>query len=182
MPFDFQPTLRSGTLLLRPLRAEDRAGLRRAASDPLIWAGHPARDRHLPEVFEPYFDLLLASGATLVVTGAAGGRIIGCSRYYLAPDAPEAVSIGFTFLTRDHWGGATNRELKRLMLGHVFAAGREAWFHIDPTNIRSQRATAKLGARHIHDARLDLGTGEAPWMCFRLTEADWLAGGGGEGR
>jgi hypothetical protein len=30
------------------------------------------------------------------------------------------VEIGWTFPVRSHWGGATNREVKRLMLDHAF--------------------------------------------------------------
>ena len=175
MPFDFQPTVSDDELLARPLREADRAALNGAAADPMIWAGHPARDRHEAPVFNRYFDILLASGSALVVQERGTGRTIGCSRFYVAPDTPEAISIGFTFLIRDHWGGDTNARLKALMLRPVFAAGKEAWFHIDPNNIRSQRATLKLGARHAYDATLNLGTGEAEWMCFRLTEEQWRA-------
>lgn len=177
MAFDFQPTLIGSLLTLRPLRREDQVGLRTAAADPMVWAGHPAKTRHLAEAFDPYFEVLLAGGGTLVVTETATGRIIGCSRYYVAPDMPDAVSIGFTFLTCDHWGGETNLELKRLMVGHVFDAGKEVWFHIAPSNIRSQKATAKLGARHAYDSWIDLGSGAADWMCFHLTAQDWQAAG-----
>ena len=93
----------------------------------------------------------------------------------MTTDKPEGVSIGFTFLTRDHWGGGTNRAIKRLMLDHIFASGDNAWFHIDPSNIRSQKATAKLGARHVFDAEHDLGSGMTTWMCFLLLKADWAA-------
>lgn len=173
MTFNFQPVLRDETLLLRPLQADDRDALTKAASDPLIWAGHPAKTRHRPEVFAPYFDLLLKSEATLIALEAKTGAVLGCSRFYVAPDMPEAVSIGFTFLIRDCWGGDVNRQMKKLMLDHIFADRDEAWFHIDPGNFRSQKATEKLGARFVHEAELDLGTGAAPWRCYRLEKRDW---------
>lgn len=131
MTFNFQPVLRDETLHLRPLQADDRDALTKAASDPLIWAGHPAKTRHRPEVFAPYFDLLLKSEATLIALEAKTGAVLGCSRFYVAPDMPEAVSIGFTFLIRDCWGGDVNRQMKKLMLDHIFADRDEAWFHID---------------------------------------------------
>ena len=120
MAFNTQPTLTEGDLIVRPMAAADRDGLAAAAADPLIWAGHPVKDRHKREVFDPYFDFLLDSGSAMTFVERASGRIIGCSRFYIAPDAPEAVSIGFTFLARDHWGGETNRIVKRLMLNHIF--------------------------------------------------------------
>ena len=172
--FDYQPMLAGPTLALRPLRVDDLDALHAAASDPATWAGHPTRDRHERAVFEPYFRFLLEQGGTLVVEESAAGRIIGCSRYYRAPDRPDAVSIGFTFLAPEFWGGAVNRELKRLMLGHAFESFPEVWFHIAPSNIRSQRATAKLGAEHVEDAVLDLAGTPAPWTCWRLTQDAWV--------
>ncbi|WP_210270233.1 GNAT family N-acetyltransferase [Aureimonas sp. ME7] len=171
--FDDQPTLVGPTLDLRPLVSGDLDALHAAASDPLTWAGHPATERYKRENFEPYFRQLVALGGTLAVEDRAAGRIIGCSRYYVAPDQPDAISIGFTFLDRSHWGGATNRELKTLMLTHAFASFDAVWFHIAPSNIRSQKATAKLGARHVYDAVLDLAGTPTPWQCFRLDKAEW---------
>ncbi|MBP1804742.1 GNAT family N-acetyltransferase [Rubellimicrobium aerolatum] len=173
--FDLAPTLESPALRLRPLAASDRDALHAAASDPGTWAGHPARDRHLRAAFDPYFDVLLKAGGTLAVIDRASNRIIGASRFYVPPDRPESIAIGFTFLDRAHWGGAVNREMKRLMLAHAFQTFPEVWFHIAPTNLRSRRATAKLGALHDHDAVLDLAGMPAEWTCWRLTRAAWEA-------
>ncbi|MEJ6478026.1 MAG: hypothetical protein QNL92_05030, partial [Octadecabacter sp.] len=93
MGFDAQPKLNGDSLSLRPLAAGDYDGLFNAASAPETWAGHPARDRYQPEVFRPFFDVLLASCATLVVIDTSNGEIIGCSRYYTAPDMPGTISI-----------------------------------------------------------------------------------------
>lgn len=164
--------LRSDILTLRPMRVEDRVALQEAASDPKIWAGHPTTNRYEPEVFGAYFDALLVAGGTLVARDVLG-QAIGMSRYYASADAPEGIGIGFTFLTRAHWGGAMNFEMKRLMLRHLFATVNEAWFHIAPTNVRSQKATAKLGAERMDDGVLDLGTGPAEWARMRLTRAKW---------
>lgn len=171
--FDFQPTLTGERIAVRPLAEADFEALFTAARDPEIWAGHPAKDRHRREVFAAYFAFLLDSATALVVLERASEKVIGCSRYYVAPDTPDCVSIGFTFLDRAHWGGSTNFELKRLMLDHAFRSVSVVWFHIDPTNVRSQKATAKLGAVHAYDATLDLSGTPAEWMCFRLGKADW---------
>lgn len=170
--FDPQPSLRSEELDLRPLQDGDRASLAHAASDPLIWAGHPASDRHEAAAFNPYFDMLLSSGSALVIRENAG-RVIGCSVLYTDTNAPSRLSIGFTFLVRDHWGGSTNRCVKRLMLGHIYETASEAWFHIAPTNIRSQTATTRLGAVFTHEDDIDLGGGTQRWRCYCLTEEAW---------
>ena len=171
--FDPQPMLVGKSLLLRPLYFNDLPGLYEAASDPETWAGHPVKDRFKREIFEPYFHFLFDSGTTLAIVDRKKDRIIGCSRYYVVPDQPADIAIGFTFLEKGYWGGPTNAELKRLMLGHAFETYEVVWFHIDPTNIRSQRATAKLGARRIYDADLDLSGKPTRWMCFRLDQLDW---------
>ncbi len=171
--FDPQPSLENHTLRLRPLTSQDREPLYTVARDPLIWAGHPARDRHQRTVFMPYLDMLLATGTTLAIIARATDKLIGCSRYYTAPQDPQGISIGYTFLGRDWWGGATNRALKTLMLDHAFTTVSHVWLHIDPTNIRSQRATAKLGARMISQGPLTLGGKTAEWQSWRIEAADW---------
>lgn len=171
--FNPQPELVSRTLELRPLKPDDLEALFLVASAPEVWEGHPAKDRHLRNVFEPYAQSLLDSGTTLVVIDSEMDKIIGCSRYYVSPDQPDSISIGFTFLHYTYWGGATNFELKRLMLNHAFQSFAEVWFHIAPSNIRSQKATAKLGAEHVGDAFLNLSGSPTLWMCFRLTREAW---------
>ena len=175
LPDDFAVRAVSGAgVSVRPMVAGDLDDVTRAASDPGIWAGHPAQDRWKPKVFEGYFQFLLTSGGAVVLCDGDGG-VIGMSRYYASSDAPEGIGIGFTFLVRSHWGGATNLAVKRLMLNEIFHNCPEAWFHIAPSNIRSQKATAKLGAERMDDRRLDLGTGPADWVRMRLTRALWQA-------
>ncbi|MFL4471918.1 GNAT family N-acetyltransferase [Tateyamaria armeniaca] len=175
MNFPDQPTLTGETLHLRPLRGDDIPALTHAASDPAIWAGHPARDRYKPEVFAPYAHMLLRSGGALVVTDKASGSVIGCSRYYPAPETPKAYGIGYTFLTRPYWGGAANREMKALMLDHAFEHMDQVWLHVDPANIRSQRATLKIGARFVEEAQRNLGGKIGIWRCYVVERDAWRA-------
>ncbi len=60
-----------------------------------------------------------------------------------------------------------------LMLGHAFQNFDEVWFHIAPPNIRSQKATLRLGAQYMGDAFIDLSGGPTLWMCFRLSRRIW---------
>jgi RimJ/RimL family protein N-acetyltransferase len=170
--FDATTPLSGGGLRLTPLAATDLPALTEAAADPGIWAGHPARERHRAEIFLPYAESLLAGGGALVVRDGTGA-VIGLSRYYASSDAPGGIGIGFTFLIRAHWGGETNFALKRVMLTHLYGSAEAAWFHIGPTNLRSQAATAKLGAERMETRMLDLGTGPAEWVRMRLTREKW---------
>lgn len=165
--FDFQPVLHGPTLTLRGMRAGDRDALYAASDNPVTWAGHPAHDRHVRAVFDAYFDVLMTRFKPLVIIT---DRIIGCSSFYTPPEAPEDIAIGFTFIDCAFWGGGVNAELKRLMLDHAFASFDTVWFHIAPTNIRSQKATAKVGASLVETAMLDLSGSGTPqeWMRFAI--------------
>ena len=107
-----QPTLKGARLLLRPLRPDDRDALYAVASDPLVWAVHPAHDRWQEAVFRQFFADALDKGGALVVIDRASGEIVGSSRFqnYSEEDG-QSVEIGWTFLAREYWGGDTNREM-----------------------------------------------------------------------
>jgi RimJ/RimL family protein N-acetyltransferase len=144
MPFQLQPTL-SGTLLrLRPLTEADFEPLYEAASDPLIWEQHPAK-RYLREVFTPFFAESLASGGALLAQDASTGGVIGTSRYNGYDEAKSEIEIGWSFLSREYWGGGYNGEMKRLMLHHAFQFLEHVIFVIDSNNLRSQKAVQKIG-------------------------------------
>ena len=147
MQFDLQPTLRGPLLELRPLKREDFDALFLAASDPLIWEQHPENDRYKKEVFQRYFDTAMDSKGAFAIIERASGRIIGSSRYWNLKVAENEVEIGWTFLERKFWGGTYNRELKSLMLDHAFQFVERVVFVIGETNLRSQRAIEKIGAK-----------------------------------
>ena len=72
----WQPSLETSLVRLRPLLREDFDALFTAASDPSIWAQHPASDRHRPEVFRAFFEDALACGGALVFEDRASGAVI----------------------------------------------------------------------------------------------------------
>jgi N-acetyltransferase len=176
MMFDMQPDLNGKTLHLRPLIEADRAAMTAASSDPLIWALHPAVDRHLSEKFQPYFNKLLASGGTLVVIDRANGGIIGWSSYgEFKPDARE-IEIGWTFLTRAYWGGDTNREMKALMLTHAFTFVDTVVFRVAADNLRSRAAMEKIGGILTDRPAEIVFEGRAiPHVVYRIDKADFAA-------
>jgi RimJ/RimL family protein N-acetyltransferase len=138
---------------VRPLRADDFAGLYAVACDPLVWEQHPERERWREEVFRGYFDEQLASGGGMAVVDRATGAPVGSSRYHDYDAERSEVEIGWTFLGRAYWGGAYNAELKRLMLAHAFESVDRVVFCIAHGNIRSQRSVEKLGARRAGERR-----------------------------
>jgi len=142
---NFQPTLDGETVRIRPLREQDWPEMFEAASDPLIWELHPAKDRYQESVFRAFFDGAIASRSAFAIIDRATGKIIGSSRYYGYDAALGEVEIGWTFLVRAYWGGSTNAEVKRLMLGHALGFVRTVIFWVGEKNWRSQRAMEKIG-------------------------------------
>ena len=154
MDFDLQPTLKGELIELRPLRPQDFDALFSAASDPQIWEQHPESDRYQRNVFQRFFDGALESKGAFAIIERKSGRIIGSSRYCNLDLTNREVEVGWTFLEREFWGGTYNRELKQLMLDHAFRFVDRVVFVVGESNIRSQKALAKIGASFLKKAQL----------------------------
>jgi RimJ/RimL family protein N-acetyltransferase len=165
---ELQPHLVGERTELRPLRAEDWEALFAAASDPLIWEQHPARDRYKEEVFREYFRGALESGGAFAVLDRASRCIIGSTRYCNYDAAQSEIEIGWTFLIRSHWGGKYNGEMKRLMLDHAFRFVRNVVFQVGPENMRSRRAVEKTGGVLVGHRDTDLNGTTVRHVLYRI--------------
>jgi RimJ/RimL family protein N-acetyltransferase len=177
MAVDLQPTLTEADIRLRPLQPDDWQALYAVASDPLIWAVHPAHDRWQEPVFRAFFDDALRSGGALVITRTATGEIIGSSRFDRTRADEGEVEIGWTFLSRSAWGGPTNFTVKRLMVGHALRFFERVIFVIGAENIRSRRAVEKIGAR-LTDRMLDvpMAGAIAAHVVYAIDRQDFASG------
>ena len=171
---DLQPVLTGTTLKLRPLAPEDFDALYRAASDPKIWELHPDSERYKRDVFKKrFFEGAIASGGALAIETLSSGRIIGSSRYYEWSPQTKQISIGYTFLERNHWGDGSNTELKALMLDHIYQWAELVWFHVGKTNMRSRRAVEKLGAELVYEKERELEGRPFTQLYYRLEAAQY---------
>ena len=167
--FDPQPTLTGKRVIVRPLQAADWQGLFAAASDPAIWAQHPASDRYTEPVFRQYFDDAMASGSAFAFIARSTGNIIGSSRYHgLDPSAGE-VEIGWTFLQREYWGGSYNAEIKQLMLEHAFRYLKTVVFWVGEDNYRSRRAMEKIGGK-LRAGVYRRHAGDGPHVVYEMSK------------
>jgi len=173
--FSFQPVLSSKTISIRPVIESDYDGLYACASDKKLWEGHPAKDRYKAAEFKTWFKNALDSHATIVVIDNFTDKLIGSSRFYIEDSASDDIAIGFTFIARQYWGGKTNVELKSLMLNYAFDYFSVVWFHVSPTNIRSQKATEKIGALFTHQSDSTISGKSEPWMFYKIEKSDWLS-------
>lgn len=173
---DWQPTLEGELVLLRPTLPQDWDEMFAAASDPLIWAGHPASDRGTKGEFRKYFEAALASGGALTILDKASGRIIGASRYHDHDSGRRRLEIGYTFLVRSCWGGRYNGEVKRLMLAHAFRSVDTVQFGIATSNVRSQRAIEKIGATLAGTEERVTAGKLIPYRIYEVRRVDASAG------
>lgn len=142
---DLQPTLYGPRVHIRPLAAADWDAMYQAASDPAIWAQHPATNRYQEPVFRNFFNIALASGSAFTLIHRSDGAIMGSTRYHGYDAAVSEIEIGWSFLSCEYWGGSYNLEIKTLLLSHAFRFVDTVVFWVGNTNIRSQRAMEKIG-------------------------------------
>ncbi len=142
---DTQPHLEGATVRVRPMQTDDFDALYAVASDPELWALHPIWNRYQLPVFQQLFEESIASAGALVVVEKASGSIIGSSRYFVPEANAQRIEIGWSYLTRSHWGGGTNAEVKSLLLRHAFQNVDTVYFRVGAENWRSRRAMEKIG-------------------------------------
>src|SRR5439155_17187376 len=174
---DFQPTLAGPSISVRPISRDDWTDLFAAGSDPEIWKVHPVPDRYTEAGFRKFFDGAVDSKMGFVFVDRATGRLIGSSRYYgHVPELGE-IEIGWTFLARSHWGGATNREVKRLMLDHAFTFVDTVIFWVGEQNWRSQGAMTKIGGVKREGLFTRELSGAMPYFIFEIGKRRYEQGG-----
>ncbi|MGA7804911.1 GNAT family N-acetyltransferase [Bradyrhizobium sp.] len=174
---DLQPTLVGPAITVRPILPEDWQELFAAASDPKIWEVHPVTARYTEPLFRAFFDGAVASKMAFVFVDRATGRLIGSSRYYGYDPARSEIEIGWTFIVRSHWGGAANREVKRLMLDHAFGFVDTVVFWVGEENWRSQRAMTKIGGVKRDGLLTRQLSGDDPYFIFEITKNRYQNGG-----
>jgi RimJ/RimL family protein N-acetyltransferase len=174
---DFQPTLTGPTVIVRPVAASDWAELFAAGSDPEIWKVHPRSNRYTEPAFREYFDSAVASNMAFVFVDRSTNRLIGSSRYYGYDAEQSEVEIGWTFIARSHWGGQTNREVKRLMLDHAFGFVDTVVFWVGEKNWRSQGAMKKIGGVPRDGLFTRELSGATPHFIFEIGKDRYQQGG-----
>jgi RimJ/RimL family protein N-acetyltransferase len=174
---DFQPTLIGPTITIRPITSRDWTELYAAGSDPEIWKVHPVSDRYTEPEFRKFFDGAVHSKMGFVFVERASGRLIGSSRYYGYDPERSEIEIGWTFIVRGWWGGAANREVKRLMLDHAFTFVDTVVFWVGEENWRSQGAMTKIGGVKREGIFTRDASDKTPYVIFEITKQRYQQGG-----
>jgi len=171
---NLQPTLENDLLLLRPLEATDFDALYEVAKDPLLWEQHQCSDRYEKEVYTKFFEDSTNSESALVVIEKSGDKIIGSSRFNKIVGEEKAIEIGWSFLSRDKWGGKYNKQVKQLMIDYAFDYVDHIIFYIDKDNLRSQKAVIKIGGKDITKSSMrNLVKDNSTDLTFRIGREEW---------
>jgi RimJ/RimL family protein N-acetyltransferase len=104
-------------------------------------------------------------------------RLIGSSRYHGYDTERSEVEIGWTFIARSHWGGKTNREVKRLMLDRAFTFVDTVVFWVGEKNWRSQGAMTKIGGIRRDGLFIRELSGATPHVIFEIEKRRYQQGG-----
>ncbi len=152
---DLLPTLTNNLVQLRPLMSKDFKDLYAIASDPEIWEQHPVKERAELYGFIKFFAESLKSKGALLIRDQSTGKAIGSSRFKLRPEFGNAVEIGWTFLSKQYWGGFYNGALKKLMISYALNHVSEVLLFVDKDNFRSQKAIEKLDFIPEHQLLVD---------------------------
>lgn len=161
----WQTSLETQNIILRPMLESDYESMLLAASDPKIWEQHPEKDRFKPENFERFFKSGINSQGAFSIIDKKTSKIIGSSRFANYDAKQSKIEIGYTFLSCDHWGTGTNKEMKNAMVEYAFKFVGKIHFYIGELNIRSRRAVEKLGATHLSTETKKLHSGDSYQCC-----------------
>ncbi|MEY2630527.1 MAG: hypothetical protein RLZZ469_1424 [Bacteroidota bacterium] len=166
MTLNWQPQhLQNELIALFPLQEEDFEDLYAVASDPLVWEQHPNKLRYQRDIFQNFFEGALLSRGAFLIRAITTNEIVGCSRFYDYNESEKSVLIGYTFIGRKFWGKDYNKALKKIMIDYAFQFVDKVYFHIGASNIRSQKAIAKIGAVKVDEFEVEY-YGEEPKLNF----------------
>ena len=149
-----QPTLENIEVKLLPLQESDFERLYEVASDPLVWAQHPNKNRCEREPFRNFFEGAMTSGGAFLILDKVTREVAGSTRFYDYDKDHNSIFIGYTFYGTKFWGSKLNPQVKKLMLDYLFQFVDKVNFHVGKDNIRSQKAMEKLGAKKVDEVNV----------------------------
>ena len=171
---NLQPELEDELIILKPLIKDDFESLYEVAKDPLIWEQHPCSDRYEKGVYKEFFEDSFKSKGAFKIIQKSNGKVIGSTRFKKITNSENAIEIGWSFLSRDKWGGKYNRAMKKLMIDYALQYVDHVIFYIGKENMRSQKAVEKLGGQIITNGRFEnLVKNNESDLTFRLGKDNW---------
>jgi N-acetyltransferase len=180
---EIKPVTLEGThVRLVPLTVDHVSALWAAGDDPDLWRwtwNQPRSEEDMRGYVEEALRLQSAGTSLPFATvEAAGGRVVGSTRFGSAEPRHRRVEIGWTWIARAWQRTPINTEAKLLMLRHAF----EHWgcqrveLKTDALNQRSQQAMLRIGAKpegvfRKHGVTDSGRVRDTAW--FSITDDEW---------
>jgi len=172
-------------VVLEPMAAEHETGLVQAAVDAEMFRWMPVDMASSPDALRDWVTTTLDAAQAghevpYAILAADSRRVLGSTRFLDLRLEHLRAEIGWTWVTRDAWGGGANVETKLLLLGHAFerVGLRRVEFKTDARNERSRGALEALGAQFegIFRKHMVLGDGSARDSAYySVIDDDWPA-------
>lgn len=167
---------------LVPLRLEHLPALADAGSDPSIWRWYSV-NAGTPEGMRAFVEDAVdmqakGTGVPFAILEAAGGAVVGSTRFGAIERKHRRAEIGWTWLSPRCQRSGMNTEMKYLMLRHAF----EAWdllrveFKTDSLNDKSRNAILRIGATEeglLRNHMVTYGGRIRHTACYSVTCEDW---------
>jgi RimJ/RimL family protein N-acetyltransferase len=147
-------TLEGKRAKLIPLEESQIEKLYEAGRDERVWVHYTFRKIDSFSEFRNFFLSSIESAKkgdrlAFTIINKETGKISGSTSFYDISHKDRAIEIGGTWFSPEMWGTKFNEECKYLLLKHCFEELKtiRVFFKTDETNLRSQKALEKIGAK-----------------------------------
>ena len=145
---DFEVDLVTSSISLIQTKTSHFDELYLVASNPIIWAQHPESDRWKKDKFTAFFNNAIKNElGCFSIFDNNNNKFFGLTRFYSYDASDKAVRIGYTFIAPKYWGTSTSNQINEMTLDYIFKYLNKVYFDIGEYNLRSRKATEKLGAK-----------------------------------
>ena len=149
---DFNITLQTDNILLRPLIAEDFIAFEKITTDPEVWI-YFTFDLSVKNELKEWVEIAVndiknRSRLAFTIIDKMSGMPIGSTSFGNISYRDKRIEIGWTWIAKDYQGTGVNNQIKFLMLRYAFEVfGFErVEFKTDVLNIRARKAFQRIGA------------------------------------
>jgi len=152
-PFELPITLENDRVRLTPLKLTDAELLWSIAKHKDLLQYSPA-DIHTPELLEQYITTALSrvterNSYPFLIYDKQTDKVAGSTRFGNISEYDSRLEIGWTWIGTEFQGTGLNGACKQLLLHYAFESldYERVELRIDERNIRSRKATEKLGCQ-----------------------------------
>lgn len=148
---DFQKTIRSEKVFLRPMKIDDFSEIKNLTTDSKMWYYFTA-DLSDETILKKWIetaliDLKNQKALPLILIDPAKGNIIGSTRIGNMSEINNRVEIGWTWISKAYQGTGINRHVKNLLIEYLFneTDTLRIEFKTDVLNIPAKKSMEKVG-------------------------------------